>query len=210
MSYIPYYMNCLIPEKYKSLLNVFKIGFCGQVRFTKFVKKDNLRNAFAEFVNEKHEWSGEIAVFKKMPPAVYCEIPTKHIYALINWENYPVLCQSLISYTRAKHTNSKLEKYLLAYKAYEGMAKNRSQELCAIRHALAHQSNKLTQQSTIKILKTLFGTIDIDLTKGKHSKVLYEYFAKLLNEVDELLYQKIIELLPPNRNLHGVYHHIHK
>jgi|GEM_PF-6091711 len=205
-----YFRYATVPKAYKEKVKDLNIDRAHTVKFVKFAKTANKNDAFVYFVDSKYSYFDEIASFKEMPISVFCSMPKDNIYALIDKKDYPILCESLVNYSNSKRQNSKIERYLMAYKAYEGVTKKRDDDLTAIRHACAHQTSKLSQKKTIRNIKKIFGTVQIDLSKSRHNKIFYDHFVKLLLELDEILYKKVLKLLPNKRNLHGTYYHIHK
>lgn len=190
----------IIPNKYKTIIQNLNIIHVEEVRYVKYAKgkrslydKESINYVSTSRVQKK-SWLDDSAIFNKIPESVSCYM-AGNVEVVIDVKNHPALCESLMLYCKSKYTISKLEKYLLAFKAYEGLEKNIKIEFSAIRHALSHNKKKLTRKSTLETLESIFGTIDLDLSKTKHTKIYYRYYIDLLVEVDKLLHQKILVLL---------------
>lgn len=121
--------------------------------------------------------------------AVQCYLPKVKRRVITFKDQAPNLYNQLLQYDKAKNLVSRTDKYMFVYRVYEVLEKNKKNEYVSIRHAIAHDSTQLTRPKTIKTIERLFGTLDIDLDKKRHGDVFYDYFIKLLVDVDKLLYK---------------------
>jgi|WetSurSiteA1Bulk_404760.scaffolds.fasta_scaffold21148_2 hypothetical protein len=91
-----------------------------------------------------------------------------------------------------------ITRYTNLYKAYEILVKSEQREIkySSIRHSLSHAIKSLTDQRVIDTLMDLFGTININLDKYKHKRILFKYYCELMIDIDIIVREKILEILP--------------
>lgn len=152
-----------IPKKYEKKVSNLKIAFC---RLGKSSNNNDTKSVFCHLLKEKTEIE-------------------------VNQLNYPHLCKILLQYHQSKSLVSRRDKFLNLYMIYEVSVKDKKEEYSAIRHALAHESSRLTQRKTLEILDQLFGTHILDLNNKKHRDVFYKYFIELLIDVDQILFTEL-------------------
>ncbi|MBL7130834.1 MAG: hypothetical protein ISS45_05490 [Candidatus Omnitrophica bacterium] len=129
--------------------------------------------------------------------AAYCAIKKKggKLHVIIEKDKFRVLYDSIISLGQIAPFTPYANRYMNLYKSLESLTSNIDFEFRAIRHGLSHSPHALSNKKTVETLKKLFGTKYIDLSKGRHLRIFYLYFAKMLIEHDKILYNEIIRRL---------------
>lgn len=130
--------------------------------------------------------------------AAYCAIKEKErkIHIIIEKNKFRVLYDSIIALWEIRSFTPYATRYMKLYKSLESLTSDIDFEFRIIRHGLSHSPHALSNKKTVETLKNLFGTKYIDLSKGKHLRIFYLYFSKMLIEHDKILYDEIIKQLP--------------
>jgi hypothetical protein len=187
-------MYSTIPEKYFQVIEKFKVRGISNNKFLMITKDLWTGEEHFFHTNDKSScWLDEkskLVRFVKIPESVSCVFGDGRSIT-ISKKEHPEICDALLLFAKSPYIISKRDKYLMAYHAYELVTKNKRIEFRSIRHALTHPTKMLSDRETIETLNRLFGTVDMDLSKRKHTKVFYEYYFELLKEIDNLLYMKL-------------------
>jgi hypothetical protein len=105
----------------------------------------------------------------------------------------PRLFEATLFVGKLLFESKRIQKYLLAYKAYECLESNRDQALSSVRHSLTHAEIALTHPNTVGALNQLFGSKKIEFDVHCHVRVFYEQLGKLMIVVDRLLHHQLSE-----------------
>ncbi len=159
-------------------------------------------------------WRFTDGIATEIPLSIYCILDSQrgHIPILVSESGYPNLFQALKLYREAFEMGPHIQKYITLYKAYESVTTvhNRAAEFSAIRHSLSHSQSSLSRRSTVETLRTLFGGLEIDFHKYAHYRVFYTHFGRLLMLTDQILFDKLIPLVPIQPNLLDHFYSINK
>lgn len=143
---------------------------------------------------------GEI---KNIEPSVYCKLRKEGgvLLLLIPYRNSPKLANSILSLASLPRNGNRQAKYLELYQIYEGLQNNVNPNLAALRNALSHPPEKLTNPKTVSRMNEIFGSVFIDLGNTKDERIFWRLFSELLIAVDnligDLLSKDQAELMPP-------------
>ncbi len=110
---------------------------------------------------------------------------------LVSQTATPRLFDATLFVGKLLYESKRVQKYLLAHKAYECLELNRDHTLSSVRHSLAHAEIALTQSKTVDALTHLFGSKKIEFDNHCHVRVFYEQLGKLMIVVDQLLHNQL-------------------
>lgn len=162
--------------------------------------KFNVIDPHAGFYEQVETIHGEI---KNIEASVYCNLRNESgvISLLFPYRKAPKLANSILSLASLSKNGNRKTKYLDLYQIYEGLQNNVNPNLAALRHALSHPPEKLTNPKTVNRMNEIFGSVFIDFGNTKDERIFWRLFAELLIAVDNLIGQLLsnrqVELMPP-------------
>jgi hypothetical protein len=125
----------------------------------------------------------------EIPPAALCEIEidSNKSAVLVDIAGFPKPAEAVLLTGKLFLCGITTERYMTLFKAYECLAAQPAIEWAGVRHGLSHASATLSRPKTVEVLKRLFETTRIDLSRSSHRRVFYRQFVTLLKETDTLL-----------------------
>jgi len=140
---------------------------------------------------------------RNIEASAYCKIRTGNgeIPLLISYHNSPKLANTILSLAALPRNGNRKTKYRDLYQIYEGLQKHIEPNFAALRHALSHPPEILSNPRTVSHMNAVFGSVIIDLGNTKHERTFWKLFGELLVAVDiligKLLAERRYEFIPP-------------